>query len=242
MLVLSIFPLRTYLKLSWTDLGFSPKSIFFKQLTKGIIFGVITLLPVLMLLYFLGVHVLDQTKVWTLEMIVRKTSISLFLALLISYVEEPIFRGVLLAGLRQKMTVWAAILIGSAYYGSLHFLETSTKTPYQDITLNSSFMLFGEAIMAWTNPAVFPAFLGLFMVGIFLCVVRTQIKQSLGLCIGIHASWVWQIKLSKDFFNTNYDSPYIYLVSSYDGLVGPLIAAWLLLATIVYLAFRYWRR
>jgi len=82
----------------------------------------------------------------------------------------------------------------------------------------------------------------LFMVGIFLCVVRTQIKQSLGLCIGIHASWVWQIKLSKDFFNTNYDSPYIYLVSSYDGLVGPLIAAWLLLATIVYLAFRYWRR
>jgi len=242
LLVLSIFPLRTYLKLSWTELGFSPTSIFFKQLIKGLVFGVMTLLPVLWLLYFLEVHVFDQTKTWTLEIVVRKTSISLFLALLISCVEEPIFRGVLLTGLRQKMATWAAIVIGSTYYGSLHFLETSTKIPYQYITLKSSFMLFGEAIRAWTNPAVLPAFLGLFMVGIFLSVVRTQIKQSLGLCIGFHASWVLQIKLSKDFFNTNYSSPYLYLVSSYDGLVGPLIAAWLFLATIFYLAYRHWHR
>jgi len=242
LLVLSIFPLRAYLKLSWADMGFAPKKIFFKQLAIGLSLGILTLLPVLGLLYLLGVHVLDEAKVWTLGMIVKKTSISLLLALLISYVEEPIFRGLLLAGLRQKMAVWAAVVIGAIYYGSLHFLETAIRIPFRDITMSSGFMLFGEAIRATLNPEVLPAFSGLLMVGVFLNVVRTEVKQSLGLCMGFHASWVWQIKMSKDFLNTNFNSPYVYLVSRYDGLVGPLVAAWLLFTILLFLAYRQYHK
>lgn len=238
LLVLSIFPLRRYLNLSWAEIGFAPKALFFKQMLTGIGFGILTLLPMLLLLYVLGVQVIDETRVWTLDLILKKTGISLFLALLISYLEEPMFRGVLLAGLRQKTTLWLAILVSSAYYGSLHFLNSNTEIAYQDLTLGSGFILFGSAIENWFNPVVLPAFVGLLMVGIFLAVVRTQIKDSLGLCIGLHASWVWQIKLSKDFLDINYQSQYLYLVSNYDGIVGPLIAGWLLLATLAFLGYR----
>lgn len=242
LLVLSIFPLRYGLKLSWADIGFAPKSIFLKQIAIGLGLGIFTLLPMLGLLYFLEVHIIDETKIWTMGIIFRKIGIALLLALLISYVEEPIFRGVLLTGLRQKMTLWVAILLSSTYYGSLHFLETSTHIAYQDITLISGFILFGEAIINWLNPTVLSAFVGLFTVGLFLSVVRTQIKQSLGLCIGFHASWVWQIKLNKIFLNTHYESPYSYLVSSYDGLVGPLIAGWMLLITLGYWIYLHYPR
>lgn len=238
LLVLSLFPLRRFLSLSWADLGFAPKTLFLKQMSLGFCSGFLTLLPVFGLLFVLDVHVFDESKVWTLGLMLKKAGISLFLALLISYIEEPLFRGVLLSGLQQKMSVWTAILVSSAYYSSLHFLESSTPIAYQDITLSSSFILFGEAIGNWLNPGVLSAFVGLLMVGIFLAVIRTRLPQSLGLCIGLHASWVWQIKISKDVLNTNYDSPYLYLISNYDGLVGPLIAGWLLLATLVYLGYR----
>ena len=238
LLVLSIFPLRRYLNLSWAEIGFAPRTLFLKQMIVGFCFGFLTLLPVFGLLYLLEVHVWDVNKVWTLGKILTKTGGALLLALLISYVEEPIFRGVLLTSLRQKMAIWTAIVLTSAYYGSLHFLETSTEIAYQDITLSSGFMLFAEAISNWLNPGAFSAFIGLFMVGVFLAVIRTQIPQSLGLCAGLHASWVWQIKVSKMFLNTNFASPYSYLVSNYDGLVGPLIAGWLLLALLTFLGYR----
>jgi uncharacterized protein len=238
-LVLSIFPLRRYLKLSWTDLGFAPKTVFFKQIATGVGFGVLTLLPILSVLYGLEVHVLDTSRTWTLGIFLKRAAISLFLAVLISIVEEPLFRGVLLSGFRQRMNLTAAILLGSGYYASLHFLESHTPVAYQDITFSSGFILFGEAIRAWLNPETFSGFIGLWAVGIFLAVVRTQIKQSLGLCIGFHASWVWQIKLSKDWFNVNPDSPYLYLVSRYDGLVGSLIAGWLLFAVFIFLTYRH---
>lgn len=242
LLVLSIFPFRRYLKLSWAELGFAPKTVFLKQMYTGFGFGFLTLLPIFGLLYMLEVHVWDINKAWTLGRVFTKTGIALLLALLISYVEEPLFRGGLLTGLQKKMAVWAAILVSSFYYGSLHFLETSTLVPYQDLKLNSGFVLFGEAIVNWLNPSVLSAFSGLFMVGVFLAIIRTQIPQSLGLCAGLHASWVWQIKVSKMFLNTNFASPYSYLVSNYDGLVGYLIAGWLLLASLIFLAYqRYFR-
>jgi membrane protease YdiL (CAAX protease family) len=240
LLLLSIFPLRRYLNLSWSELGFAAKKVFFSQIAIGLGLGILTLLPMLLVLYGLEVHLFDNSRLWTFGMVLKRTSISLLLAILISIVEESLFRGLLLTSLRQKINVIIAVLLSSFYYGSLHFLETNTRIAYQEITFSSGFVLLNEAIANWLNPQILSAFIALFMVGVFLSVVRVQIKHSLGLCIGFHASWVWQIKLSKDFFNTNAHSPYLYLVSNYDGLVGPLIAGWLFLAIAAYLAYQRW--
>ncbi|MDQ7089484.1 MAG: CPBP family intramembrane metalloprotease [Methylococcales bacterium] len=241
-LILSLFPLRHYLNLSWNQIGFAPKTIFFKQLFLGIGLGVLTLLPLLIVLYGLDVHVIDTSRSWTILKAVERIAIALLLALLISFAEEPLFRGLLLTSLRKKMAVAAAIGISSTYYAALHFLKSKTPISYEDVQFSSGFKLLGEAFSNWLNPDILSAFIGLFMVGVFLAVIRTQVKQSLGLCIGYHASWVWQIKVSKDFFNTNQQSEYLYLVSSYDGLVGPLVSLWMLLLASAYLGYQFFYR
>jgi len=64
-LLLSIFPLRHYLKLSWSDIGFAAKPVFFKQLAYGLLLGLLTLMPVMIVLYALDISVIDQSRVWT---------------------------------------------------------------------------------------------------------------------------------------------------------------------------------
>lgn len=233
-LVLSILPIMRYLQLNWFGLGFAPRPVFFKQIGIGFGLGFVTLLPVFLTLYLLGVDIVDSSQPWTFAWLSKKLVVELLLALLISLFEEPLFRGLMLVGLHRKMSTTAAIVISAFYYAILHFLDTKSQIPVQDIHLFSGFSLLGEAFAHVLNPEILSAFLALFVVGLFLGLLRTQVKTSLGFCIGCHACWVWQIKLSKTLFNTNPNSDYLFLVSSYDGVIGPLVTVWLVLAMLVY--------
>ncbi len=238
-LLLSIFPIRRYLKLTWADVGFAPKRIFIKQVLLGFILGLITLMPVLLVLYALEVSIFDIEKQWTPGKMVLKISLAFLLATLISLGEEPLFSGILLAGLQKKMATGLAVIICSSYYAAFHFVKTKTHIPYEELTFASGFELMAEAFTNLLNPEITSAFIGLLAVGMFLAVIRTQLSNSIGICIGCHATWVWQIKISKDFFNTNENSEYYFLVSSYyDGVVGYLVSTWLLFCLLVYFIWK----
>jgi uncharacterized protein len=237
-LVLSIFPAMAYLKINKEELGFAAKKVFLKQLLQGFGLGFMTLMPVFIVLTMLKINVIDETQLWTVGLLARNMAISLLLALIISLIEEPLFRGILLVGLSKKVPVMAAILISSTYYAALHFLSSKTDIPVQDLNVFSGFKLLGEAVGNLLNPNILSAFFALLMVGVFLAVLRTQVKASLGLCIGCHTCWVWQIKMSKKLFNTDFSSDYLYLVSSYDGVIGPLVTVWLMLAIVGYFVYR----
>ncbi len=241
-LMLSIFPAMAYLKISKAELGFAPRPVFLKQLLQGFGLGFMTLIPVFIVLYVLKINVLDETQVWTIGLLAKNMTINLLIALLISLIEEPLFRGIMLVSLSKKLPVMAAILISSIYYAGLHFFSSNTDIPVQDITLFSGFKLLGEAFAHLMNPAILSAFFALLMVGVFLGVLRTQVKASLGLCIGCHTCWVWQIKMNKKLFDTDYSSPYHALVSNYDGVVGPLVAGWLMLAIAVYFVYQQFNK
>jgi membrane protease YdiL (CAAX protease family) len=237
-LLLSIFPGMTYLQFKKEDLGFSARPVFLKQLPLGFILGLITLLPVFITLYILGVNIIDQTHSWTAGLAAKKMIISFLLALLIAVVEESVFRGMLLAGLKKNMPTVAAVLVSSAYFAALHFLDAKTAIPEQEFNVFSGFVLLGEAFANVFNPQNLSAFLSLLAVGAFLAVIRTQVKESLGLCIGCHAGWVWQIKMNGSLFNTDANSEYLYLVSSYNHVVGPLVTGWLSLTIVSYFAYK----
>ena len=238
LLVLSIFPAMAYLKISHPELGFATKKIFLKQIILGFGIGFMTLMPVFIVQYALGINIIDVTQQWNLEVIATKMLISLCLAMLISLVEEPIFRGILFVGLKKQLPTIAVILLSSIYYAALHFLNSKAEVPIQQLNILSGFSLLGEAFSNLINPQILSAFAALMMVGVFLGTLRSQVKESLGLCIGCHTCWVWQIKMSKSLFNTDFSSDYIYLVSSYDGVVGPLVAGWLGLALIGYYCYK----
>ncbi|MCK5121632.1 MAG: CPBP family intramembrane metalloprotease [Methylococcales bacterium] len=238
-LLISIFPLRHYLKLTWSDIGFAAKSIFFKQIGYGLILGLITLMPVMIVLYAMDISIIDQAREWTAGKIISRVSLALLLALLISFAEEPLFSGILLAGLRKKMWLGLAAFLSATYYAAFHFVKTKTDIPYDELTIGSGFQLMAEAFANLLNPEIGSAFIALLVVGLFLVTIRTQIESSIGICIGCHAAWVWQIKLGKDFFNTNPNSEYYYLVSNYyDGVVGPLVSVWLSLAIVGYFIWK----
>jgi len=237
-LLLSIFPAMAYLKLNKEDLGFSATPTFLKQVAQGFGIGLLTLMPVFIMLYIIGIDIVDNSQPWTVGFIAEKTILSLLLSLLIAVVEESVFRGMLLAGLKKHMPVVAAILISSAYFAALHFLDSKTEIAQQDFHLSSGFILLGEAFANVLNPKNASAFLSLLTVGAFLAVLRTQVKESLGLCMGCHAGWVWQIKMNGSLFNTDYNAEYLYLVSSYNYVVGPLVTVWLSLAIIGYFVYK----
>ena len=237
LLLLSVFPAMHYLKLTKAELGFAPWPVFFRQIGKGFLLGFVTLIPVFTTLYVLGVDVLDTSKIWTWSSLSKKLALDLLLALLISLFEEPVFRGLLIRGLNKKITLESAIVLSAMYYAILHFLSTPDEIPANQVTLLSGFVLAGDAFRHLLRPEIFSAFLALCAVGIFLGLLRTRLPASLGLCIGCHACWVWQIKLSKDLFNTNPHSDYLFLVSSYDGVIGPLVTVWLTVVMLSYLGY-----
>ena len=241
-LVLSIFPVMSYLKISKEELGFAPRVVFLKQLSQGFGLGFIALMPVFIVLYVLKVNVVDEAQSWTIGLLAKNMTINLLVALLISLIEESLFRGIVLVGLSRKLPVIVAILMTSIYYAGLHFLSIKTDLSVQDINFFSGFKLLGEAVGNLVNPLNLPAFFALLMVGVFLGVLRTQVPTSLGLCIGCHTCWVWQIKMNKKLFNTDFSSQYHYLVSTYDGVIGPLVTGWLMMAIAGYFVYKQMRK
>ena len=234
LLILSIFPLMRYLNIDKAHLGFAARSVFFKQLAQGFVLGFATLAPVLWWLYHLDVLVWDEARIWTVPMLLKKSFLELLLASLVACTEEPLFRGILLMGLWRKLPVQAAIALSAFYYAMLHFLDSKASVTPQDFNIFSGFELLQNALLNVFNPDMLSAQLALFMVGVFLAVIRTRVVSSLGLCIGCHASWVWQIKMSKTLCNTDFTADYAFLVGHYNEVVGPLVAVWLALALLGY--------
>lgn len=239
LLILSIFPAMKILNIDKEQLGFATRPVFFKQLLQGLGLGLLTLLPIFIALYVLKINVFDASKHWTVGLVLAKLVSTLFLAFIISLIEEPLFRGILITGLSKKIPIALAIVVSAIYYAALHFLDNNIFIPAQAVHFLTGFKLLGGAFANVLNPMMFSSFISLMMVGIFLGIVRTRIKSSLGICIGCHASWVWQIKMSKSLFSTNLWSEYIYLVGSYDGIIGPLVTGWLLLEIVRYFVYRY---
>ena len=238
LLILSILPWMSWLKLGLRDIGFAPAIVFFRQLLVGLGIAVLTLMPVLVMLWLLDIEIFDQGRIWTVAGGIKALSGALLSALIISLLEEPLFRGMLLTGLARKMGLWAAIFLSAFYYAALHFLKGKSDIPYDEMTVFSGFGLVREAFASLANPEIVSAFVALFMVGVFLGVMRSEIKYSLGLCIGCHAGWVWQIKMTKKLFNSNPEADWYWLISNYDGVIGPLVSGWLLLVIVVYLVIR----
>ena len=237
-LLLSIFPMMKYLRIDKVALGFPSWWVFLKQLPQGFGLGFIVLTPVFIVLSLLNINQINYKQEWVVDLLVKNSIMYLLMALLISVIEETLFRGMVLVGLKKKLPVQVAIFLTAIYYAGLHFLIIKTNLSVQDINFFSGFRLLGEAVSNLLNLNNLPAFFALLMVGIFLGVLRTQVTSSLGLCIGCHTCWVWQIKMNKKFFNTDFSSEYHYLVSSYDGVIGPLVTGWLLVVVVGYLAYR----
>lgn len=234
LLLACIDPMRRRLQLSWPDIGFGGLNLFCRQLGQGLLLSLATLTPILLSTWIFEIRIWDDSRSWDIGSLAGKISLSLLLALLIGLGEELLFRGLLQAGLRHKLSLIASMTVSSLYFAALHFLKPHGQPPTDDHSIASGLLLLRGAYTHWLNPQNLPAMATLFIIGLFLARLRQQHPQGLALCIGCHAGWVWQIKMFKDLFNLNPQSDYLFLVSGYDGVVGPLIGFWLLTVLLVW--------
>jgi len=237
MLILSIYPVMRWLNISAKDLGFVAIKAFLRQMLGGIILGIFTLLPVLLLSYALDIIIIDESKIWTYGELAERLLVAFLLALLISLLEEPMFRGILISAYVKRIGVTATIFVSSVYYALLHFIKTKTSISVEQAEFSDSFSLLLEAFENVLNPEHLGAFWALLMVGCFLAVMRTHLKLSLAWVIGCHTAWVWQIKVAHKITDVNKESDLLYLISPYDGVIGPMVAIWLTLVICLYLGY-----
>lgn len=242
LLILSIYPSMRYLKHKASELGFVRFKCFIKHMFFGSILGLFTLFPILYLSYSLDITLLKAGVHWTLEQTLVNLLVSFLLALLISFLEEPMFRGILITAYVKRIGVTTAILISSFYYSTLHFVKAKTSIPFSEATLSDTFKLVLEAFNNLLNPAHLTVLWALLMVGIFLAVMRTHLKLSLAWCIGCHAAWVWQIKMAHRLVIVNPESELKFLVSPYDGVIGPMVAIWLSLIIGLYFYYAHMKK
>ncbi|RLA24889.1 MAG: CPBP family intramembrane metalloprotease domain-containing protein [Gammaproteobacteria bacterium] len=239
LLILSIYPVMRWLRINAADMGFVPWKAFLRQILSGMVLGLLTLLPVLVLSYFLGITTIDEAKDWTLGSFTLSVLVTLGLGLLISLLEEPMFRGILISAYLKRVGLMASVFLSSFYYALLHFIKTKTSIPVEQAKFTDSFRLLLEAYQNLLNPDHLGAFWALLMVGVFLAVMRTRLKLSLAWCIGCHAVWVCQIKMAHKITDVNYSSDLLYLISPYDGVIGPMVAIWLTLVLCAYLVYEW---
>jgi membrane protease YdiL (CAAX protease family) len=242
LLLLSIFPISKWLGLTREMLGYAPVKMMFKQFWRGFGLSLLVLLPVFFTLYGLGVHSIDLTKAWTFGWLTKKIGIAFGLALLIGIVEESVFRGLLLTSLRKYLPAFSAVLFSSIYYAGLHFLDSKSPVSDETLTLNGSFALLGDAYHNVFALQDWRAFLALCSVGLFLGVLRMRGEINLAICIGCHTGWVTLIRLSKSTFQADFNSPYAFLISHYDGIIGLLVAGWLVFILVCYFGFKFLQR
>ena len=92
---------------------------------------------------------------------------TLVLGLLISLIEELVFRGFLLNQLQQSYALWVAAVGSSVVFSLLHGV--------------------------WEGRTVVPQLPGLWLMGLVLVIARWADGGSLGLAWGLHAGWIWAL-------------------------------------------------
>ena len=111
-------------------------------------------------------------------------------AIVVPFLEEPLFRGLLLGVLLRQASPRVAILFTSAFFSILHFLKPPEQST-SSVTWLSGFASIGNSFHQFGEPLLVAAgFTTLFLLGWILADARIQ-TRSLWAPIGLHAGWIF---------------------------------------------------
>ena len=105
---------------------------------------------------------------------------------LVSILEEILFRGVLFGNLRRAIPWQAAALMASLIFASVHFLGARPENP-DPMHWHTGITFLGS--MFHLGPWWLPKFLSLFLAGVVLCCLY-QRTNNLYCSIAVHAGWI----------------------------------------------------
>jgi membrane protease YdiL (CAAX protease family) len=113
-------------------------------------------------------------------------------AVVVATLEEILFRGGIFGGLRRVLYWPFALLISSAIYALMHFLQHSELTG--PVAWNSGLALLPQTLGGFANfHALVPGFFSLTLAGVLLGLAY-QRTGNLYFSIGLHAGWIFCLR------------------------------------------------
>jgi membrane protease YdiL (CAAX protease family) len=116
-----------------------------------------------------------------------------------SFLEEIFFRGILFLGLRDTGHPWAAYVFANLFYSVLHFVKPGEPYFLNGIEPLAGFRHLSSTFEPFYHPLdLLPGIFGLFLIGVILSYALAR-TGNLYLSIGLHAGWVFGLKVIRVF-------------------------------------------
>ncbi|MGH8102112.1 MAG: CPBP family glutamic-type intramembrane protease [Chthoniobacterales bacterium] len=120
---------------------------------------------------------------------VHALSKTVLAGIFVPFIEEPLFRGLILGLLLRTGWRKMSILTTSAFFAAAHFFGSAEQAPTV-VTWTSGFRAIPDSFSRFVDPlSILPAFATLFLIGWILADARVR-TRSLWLPIGVHAGWI----------------------------------------------------
>jgi membrane protease YdiL (CAAX protease family) len=235
--IFGLFPVLMYLRANdrrcW---GFGVTRFrFLRHVLLGLVIGILSLGFVAATLLLQGVRINNEAATFSAVQVIWLVVRVSLVGLVIGFVEEVWFRGALYSAAQRAFGVLGAISLTAALYATVHFLKGDASMDPSQPDWFSGVSVLAATFAELASADNIDSALALFVGGLALGLARYS-GGSIAVCIGIHAGWVIVIKLAKAGTRLDHHSDWAWMSGSYDGFIGYLGAAWLLLLVIAY----YW--
>ena len=201
--------------------------------------GLVMVLPLILCYMVTGFRVLDDRVDYASAPFAGTVLKILVGACLVALFEELLFRGLLYELYRRVMSLPVAAVSVSILYMLVHYVGAAEP---------------GDDIGPWTGLSVALLAVGdvteliedlgsatsLFFIGLLLIWARERF--SLYLCIALHATWVFVIRLFKAVTVRDVVNPYQSWAGTLDNFIGPVTVFWLGFILVVVVLFRAHQR
>ncbi len=235
-----ILIIRLFVINSKEGLGYGlARPAFMRDLLAGWLSGLVILLALSIALLLFGVRVTKPPTDELLFLLFKTTLVALIGGLLIGFIEETFFRGGLFGTIRKQHGFIITMLLSSLFYASLHFIKPLPPPSGEPLAWYSGLQILAGSFNQLIEWRSFDSFLALFGLGAFFAIIRER-TGNIAYCIGLHAGFVFVIKIMKKFTQVDHESSFAFMVGHYDGMIGYLSATGMLIHTII--VYRYWRR
>jgi membrane protease YdiL (CAAX protease family) len=145
----------------------------------------------------------------------------LLTGLVVSLIEEPVFRWVLLRKLAFHNRFAVGAVLASSIYALIHYVRPSKIALQVSYDLSDSLKVYSDMLTNLVGPFQDPMpFLGLFLLGLLLCSVAH--RAGIAWTIGIHAGLVYYVKADSCLLYWNHVERHWLFGSQnikYDGVM-----------------------
>lgn len=161
--------------------------------------------------------------------------------LLVAFLEETLFRGVVFDLFESVLGPVSGVILASLIFALVHFLQPITPPGIVHGHWYSGFALLWKAIVGFDpgRTLIFPYVFTLFLIGASLCLVYLR-KRNVYLIAGLHAGWIFVLKISGDVFASTGRSSFLF--GKDMGLEKSYAAMFLALAFLFAVTWYYERK